>query len=237
MTSTTCFKSQYLLYKVPTTVQPWPAESVHRASINSFGFGGSNAHVIIDDARGYLSSHNLTGAYKKAEEQPQKLNGIANHNQADADRKDRVFVLSAFDNGSAKRQVEKLSIHLNSRQGNDSAHFLDNLAFTLCERRSVLPWKTAFHASSVSRLTEVMSSGILKFCKEPKAKTLGFVFTGQGAQWYAMSRELLNRYPIFRTSLLVSDQAVKRLGASWSLLGKSIAYPWVLVEILLRSER
>ncbi|KAL8792787.1 MAG: hypothetical protein Q9195_004600 [Heterodermia aff. obscurata] len=204
--------------EVPTSIQPWPAESIHRASVNSFGFGGSNAHVIIDDARGYLSSHGLTGAYRMSREHSQKVNGIADQNSAEAYRKDRIFVLSAFDSGSAKRHTEKLAVNLSSRQGNDSAQFLDNLAFTLCERRSVLPWKVAFHAPSLPRLVEVMSSGILKFSRESKARTLGFVFTGQGAQWYAMGRELIGRFPVFRTSLLVSDEAVKKLGASWSLL-------------------
>lgn len=212
----------YLIYKVPTSIQPWPAETVHRASINSFGFGGSNAHVIIDDACGYLSSHGLTGADKKAGEPSEKVNRIVQQGSARANRKDRIFVLSAFDNGSAKRQVEKLYAHLRSRQDNDSAEYLGNLAFTLCERRSVLPWKVAFHAHSMPRLLEVMSSETLKFTKEPKARTIGFVFTGQGAQWYAMGRELIGRYSIFRTSLVLADAILKNLGASWSLLGKLI---------------
>lgn len=167
-----------------------------------------------------MSSRGLTGTYRNAEKHSQKVNGITDQDSAEASRKDRLFVLSAFDNGSAKRQVEKLSAHLGSRQGNNSAEFLDNLAFTLCERRSVLPWKAAFNANSLPQLVEVMSSGKLNFSKEPRARTLGFVFTGQGAQWYAMGRELIDQYPIFHRSLVVSDEIVKKLGASWSLFGK-----------------
>ena len=232
MSNSTCVNSVYIyftLHKVPTSVQPWPAEIIHRASINSFGFGGSNAHVIIDDACGYLSSHGLTGAYKQAGQQSGKANGFAEQDTAEANRKDRVFVLSAFDNGSAKRQVEKLCVYLGSRQGNDSAQFLDDLAFTLCERRSALPWKAAFHAPSLPRLAEVLSGETLKFTKEPKAKILGFVFTGQGAQWYAMGRELINRYPIFRKSLVLADKIIKKLRAPWSLLGEFTAFR--LIEI------
>jgi acyl transferase domain-containing protein len=36
--------------KVPTTCVPWPTEGLRRISINSFGFGGSNGHLILDDA-------------------------------------------------------------------------------------------------------------------------------------------------------------------------------------------
>lgn len=40
--------------EVPTRLTPWPTDGLRRASINSFGYGGSNAHVIIDDAMNYL---------------------------------------------------------------------------------------------------------------------------------------------------------------------------------------
>lgn len=40
--------------KVPTECIPWPQEGLRRVSVNSFGFGGSNSHVILDDAYHYL---------------------------------------------------------------------------------------------------------------------------------------------------------------------------------------
>ncbi|KAL8652640.1 MAG: hypothetical protein Q9210_002566 [Variospora velana] len=45
----------------PTQSMPWPSCGLRRASINSFGFGGSNAHVVVDDARHYLRNHCLSG--------------------------------------------------------------------------------------------------------------------------------------------------------------------------------
>ena len=44
---------------LPLASLPWPKPGLRRASVNSFGFGGANAHVIIDDASNYLSSRNL----------------------------------------------------------------------------------------------------------------------------------------------------------------------------------
>ncbi|KAI1113668.1 hypothetical protein F5Y14DRAFT_441759 [Nemania sp. NC0429] len=46
---------------VPTKCIPWPTEGLRRISVNSFGFGGSNVHVVMDDALNYLRSCGLTG--------------------------------------------------------------------------------------------------------------------------------------------------------------------------------
>ena len=47
--------------KIPTTGTPWPVEDVRRISINSFGFGGTNAHVVLDDAYHYLHDRGIQG--------------------------------------------------------------------------------------------------------------------------------------------------------------------------------
>jgi zearalenone synthase (highly reducing iterative type I polyketide synthase) len=43
-----------LKIEVPTTRIPWPTPCVRRASVNSIGYGGTNAHAILDDASSYL---------------------------------------------------------------------------------------------------------------------------------------------------------------------------------------
>ncbi|KAI0804310.1 hypothetical protein GGR55DRAFT_691161 [Xylaria sp. FL0064] len=44
---------------VPTEPILWPSNGIRRVSVNSFGFGGTNTHVILDDAYHYLQEHNL----------------------------------------------------------------------------------------------------------------------------------------------------------------------------------
>ncbi|KAI1424927.1 polyketide synthase PksD [Xylaria sp. FL1777] len=42
--------------QVPTSCIPWPTQGLRRISVNSFGFGGSNCHFILDDASHFLES-------------------------------------------------------------------------------------------------------------------------------------------------------------------------------------
>ncbi|KAK7209778.1 hypothetical protein V2G26_016956 [Clonostachys chloroleuca] len=46
--------------KVPTRLMDWPLPGIRRVSVNCFGFGGTNAHVILEEAQGYLEAHGLT---------------------------------------------------------------------------------------------------------------------------------------------------------------------------------
>ncbi|KAI1173240.1 hypothetical protein F4777DRAFT_458242 [Nemania sp. FL0916] len=46
---------------VPTKPIAWPSSGLRRVSVNSFGFGGTNTHVILDDAYHYLQEHRMTG--------------------------------------------------------------------------------------------------------------------------------------------------------------------------------
>ncbi|EAQ86894.1 hypothetical protein CHGG_08147 [Chaetomium globosum CBS 148.51] len=47
--------------QVPCAVMPWPTDGLRRISVNSFGYGGSNAHVILDDAQSYLAERGIRG--------------------------------------------------------------------------------------------------------------------------------------------------------------------------------
>ena len=134
-----------------------------------------------------------------------------------------VFILSSFDELAGKQQARDLSQYLREHQNGCSRNLLRDLAYTLSERRSGLPWKAAFAASSSSQLAEALSNEDVRFSRVHKMKNLGFVFTGQGAQWYAMGAELITQYPVFRRSLDLADRYIAALGASWSLYGKLVA--------------
>ena len=100
---------------------------------------------------------------------------------------------------------------------------MDRLAFTLCHRRSLLEWREAISASTISELSNVLSSTAGNHSRLSGKPTIGFAFTGQGAQWFAMGRELLY-YPVFAESLQEADHILAGLGAKWSLLGMKIIH-------------
>ena len=204
--------------KVPTTVQPWPVYGVRRASVCNYGYGGSNAHIIIDGASHYLSTRHLKASYRKISSTDHRADDLLY--SLPEDQRARIFVLSANDEVSGRAQAKRLATYLKDRRNVHNQALLDNLAFTLTKRRSVLPYKAAVLASSVSQLIEAISVEALKYVKASRAPTVGFVFTGQGAQWHAMGRELIEVYPVFRRSLSNSSKYLTIFGASWSLLGK-----------------
>ncbi|KAL9042477.1 MAG: hypothetical protein Q9214_003767, partial [Letrouitia sp. 1 TL-2023] len=226
--------------KVPTSLEEWKAGAgvVRRASINSFGYGGTNAHVIIDDAPSYLSARGIKGSYRKSlsgsaqsamERNGHMINGYANEHlngqlsgQSDKESTQpkglpRIFTLRAFDEVAGKQQGLNLAAFLKKRSKVSDGTFMDDLAFTLNERRTNFQWKATVTANSIDELITGLETN-LKFVKAPKAPNLGFVFTGQGAQWNAMGRELIDTYPIFKQSLIRSNKTLSAIGAPWSLL-------------------
>ena len=133
-----------------------------------------------------------------------------------------MFVLSAKDEIAARSMTSNLKTYLRDLKDTDQYTMLGNLAYTLGQRRSIFPWIVATPAESKSSLIDAFDYSALKPTRSLDQPRLGFVFTGQGAQWYAMGRELIEAYPIFEESLCEADKYLRDFGASWSLMGSSL---------------
>lgn len=48
----------------PLEPTPWPTLGLRRASVNGFGYGGSNAHIVMEDAYSYLAQRKLSGIHR-----------------------------------------------------------------------------------------------------------------------------------------------------------------------------
>ncbi|TEY78486.1 hypothetical protein BOTCAL_0048g00120 [Botryotinia calthae] len=217
--------------KLPLECTPWPSKGLRRASINSFGFGGANCHVVIDDAFHYLSQHGLAGNLRTVPEPPQKtfsyhtphmiLGSESQRNDnLDLFRTPKLLVWSASDPIALQEMVFKYQNHCSSLPDAtlNNGSYVHDLAYTLDSRRSSLQWKSYVVLSSISELKDLAKVASRPVATRPLRPVLGFVFTGQGAQWHAMGRDLFT-YPIFEQSIKASQVVLETLGCPWSIRG------------------
>jgi acyl transferase domain-containing protein/NADPH:quinone reductase-like Zn-dependent oxidoreductase len=132
---------------------------------------------------------------------------------------ERLFVLSAHDKPSAEKTMQSLGVYLEQRPEVFQNDLLSNLAYTLGQRRSFHPWRVAVTASTSAELVETLSNGKIAPCKQDgEALRMGWIFTGQGAQWWAMGRELYQQYPVYASAIELADAHLVSIGANFSLL-------------------
>lgn len=129
-----------------------------------------------------------------------------------------AFPLSAASESALQAASESLSNWLSEQSVPDSE--LPNIVHTLGCRRSYLPYRRTVLASTVDELQSELGLGVSSktHVKASSSVKLTMAFTGQGAQWYAMGRELLSSTNVFRTSMLSSSEIIRQLGAEWSLV-------------------
>ncbi|PYI26893.1 hypothetical protein BP00DRAFT_464852 [Aspergillus indologenus CBS 114.80] len=206
-----------LRLQFPRSGIPWPRPGLRRISVNSFGFGGSNAHAVLDDAYHFLLEHQLDGvAYR-----PRTTDPSSAPPQAIVPRV-RLLPLSSSDKAGITRTVTSLTEYFRSRSGGasttaPSAEFLDALAYTLAHRRTWLPWRACAVVPSdvpLQELGTMVSPAVKSPTTPPK---IAFVFTGQGAQWAQMGTDLAV-YSTFRRRLEEAEAYLCSLGCEWSVL-------------------
>jgi acyl transferase domain-containing protein/NADPH:quinone reductase-like Zn-dependent oxidoreductase/aryl carrier-like protein len=191
---------------VPTVPTPWSsaAGQPRRASVSSFGFSGTNAHVVLEEAPVPSTSSGWSG--------PSTGSGRTEGGTA------HLFVLSA----QTPVALEAAAGRLAEAAGTAP---LDQIAATLVFGRSPFIERLAVVADSAdalkTRLTEFIagtpSAGTARGrAASGTAPELVFLFTGQGAQYAGMGRALYEAEPVFRAAL----DDCERIAAP--LLGRSL---------------
>lgn len=231
---------------IPRQLTPWPKEGLRRVSINSFGFGGANAHAVIDDAyhymklRGIKGHHNtVTDTYTNspASSSDSAISLTSPPDQSDDEENSlmlenanfdlkysvpKLVVWSAHEQSGIKRISEAYGSYLTEKLDNtdvrDERNLLDGFAYTTAAKRSILPWKAFSVGSSVKQLASGMDDAA-KPIRSSRIPKLGFVFTGQGAQHFAMGRELW-AHEVYAESLRAASAHLVSLGCTWSLVNE-----------------
>ncbi|KAB8212294.1 hypothetical protein BDV34DRAFT_1922 [Aspergillus parasiticus] len=216
----------FLRLKLPLEAIPWPTRGLRRASVNSFGFGGSNAHVVLDDAFHFLRDHELVGNHVTTEfppvlsaanappKAPERLISMVPEPTLESPK---LLVISSSSKTGVKDVALAYKLYFEGLAFSPGRflEYMGDLAHTLNTRRSALTYKSFWVASSPSDLCSVneKTSSVYQTFEKP---VLGFVFTGQGSQWAGMGRELFH-YSVFRNIIEKCEVALRGFGCPWSL--------------------
>ncbi|MGQ4511287.1 amino acid adenylation domain-containing protein [Streptomyces sp. DW26H14] len=221
-------------YAFPTRAIPWPEhEGPARAGVNAFGFGGTNAHVVLEEAPGPQAplppnseAVNTTDTTRAAE--PTDTTRAAEAAGATG-REWSILPLSARHPDALKEMAEGIRRELAGEHG--PAVGLADLGHTLAHRRQHLESRLSVVYSSRESLDEALAAHLRGEAhprvvegrqQETAERRLVWVFTGMGPQWWGMGRGLLASEPVFREAVTACDREIRRI-AGWSLLDEMSA--------------
>ncbi|XP_076014160.1 phthioceranic/hydroxyphthioceranic acid synthase-like [Genypterus blacodes] len=171
--------------KVPTKTERWNTTGGRIAGVNNFGFGGTNAHAIVEQ-------HKQTHTGRQNEGKQMKY-----------------FVLSANSQKSLTLTVDDIIKQLDAHRHID----LDALVYTSACRRSHQKhrYRKAILVSSVVDLKEKIKSAVDKnITPSTVDPRLIFVFCGNGVTYHGMCKQLLKQEPVFRDKIKEIGQIFQR---------------------------
>jgi acyl transferase domain-containing protein/SAM-dependent methyltransferase/acyl carrier protein len=169
-------------FYVTTALQPWASNGTpRRAGVSSFGVGGTNAHVVVEEAPGQPAP---------TERRPHQL-----------------LVLSARTPAALDAATARLGEHLHAHSELDLA----DVAFTLQVGRRAFRHRRVLLASSDDRegvLAALSVPDALAATEAGEARPVVFMFPGQGAQYPGMAEALYHGEPVVRQAI---DHCARRL--------------------------
>jgi malonyl CoA-acyl carrier protein transacylase len=181
--------------KVQTTLTPWPKRySSALAGVSSFGFGGTNSHVVLEES-----------PTRKSEAKSKNL----------LKRPVHLLTLSAKTEKALEALVFSWRNHLETYQQLAIA----DICFTANTRRSHFSNRLAIISSDKQELANKLAK--ISARKEPynvfsgqlpsndKSPSIAFLFTGQGSQYINMGRQLYETQPVFRRTLDQCEQILQ----------------------------
>ena len=197
---------------VQQTGEPWiKAKGKPRiAALNSFGYGGSNVHLIL---REVISTEIFQ------EEKVERLNN--------------VLTLSARSKEALQKMAGLYSKWIRDNIEDMDKPFVENLCYSLNERRSQLQHRLAIAFGSTDEASKSLADYANDSVGWDKSVSYAevnsndgkfvFMFGGQGSQWYAMGRQLIECEAVFREAILTINSLLKDLGMTWSLVDELMA--------------
>ncbi len=190
--------------RVALTAEAWPfGEGPARAAVNSFGYGGTNAHVIV-------------------EEPPRKAEPAARIPEVGAGSPKGPWILpiSAESVPALRQRAGDLGqVVLGDTNLDGIRHTLALHRTHLGQRGAVWGRDRAELASALAALAsdEKHPAVVLGTADRAHAPRVVWVFSGMGPQWWGMGRELLEKSDVFRAAAERCDALFRKV-AGWSVL-------------------
>jgi malonyl CoA-acyl carrier protein transacylase len=182
-------------FAIPCELQPWQVNTEPRfAGISSFGFGGTNAHVILEEGRG--------------QERGNQRQGVDT-----LERPLHLLTISAKTTGALSELAQR---YVNFLDENPELALAD-ICYTANRKRSHLEQRLAVVANSTSQLREQLqlftagkeTTGITSQVQGNKRRKIAFLFTGQGSQYASMGQQLYQTQAKFRQTIDQCDQILQ----------------------------
>ncbi len=172
-----------------------PSDAPRRAGVSSFGIGGTNAHVVLEEAP--VASESGPG------------------------RAAQLLCFSAKTPAALENTMRSLANHI----GNHSNDSLADIAYTLQVGRTAHPYRTFVVASDAASAVRQIESTAERGCSSGSTqmkRRVGFMFPGGGAQYPGMGRGLYDSEAVYRDAI---DECSRLLSPHLSCDIRTLMYP------------
>jgi acyl transferase domain-containing protein len=182
---------------VNTELRDWKPEGMpRRAAVSSFGFGGTNAHAILEEA----PARESTAVSRDAQ----------------------ILLVSGRTDAALKANLERLGQYLAAQPDAPLA----DIAYTLqvgrkgFTRRAYLVARDAKDAATA--LGQIDPKRIVQGTPRDPDPTVAFLFSGQGSQYVGMGEDLYQSEPVFRSAI---DEVADLIAAEMPVDLRQVMYP------------
>jgi phthiocerol/phenolphthiocerol synthesis type-I polyketide synthase E len=184
-------------FYVCSKLQAWPASEIpRRAGVSSFGVGGTNAHVVLEEA--------------------------PRVSVLEEDEPKQIMVLSAKSKAVLESATDRLVEHFRANPGisiPDAAYTLQVGRRAFRHRRA---WVTCAVEGTLKVLGDKKPGKVFTADTQNRKGSVAFLFPGQGAQQVDMGRELYETNSVFRAQV---DLCCEKLKPDLGLDLRDVLYP------------